>query len=294
MNKSCLYLLICFSLLTLNTGRASFHLWDINEVYSNADGSVQFIELFTSSGGQQFVSGHTITSTGAADFTFPSNSPSPTAGHHLLIATGDINGVTPDFTIPANFLTTGPGTVNFVGADSLPYSFLPINGFSSIDGNGDIVTSATPTNFSGSTTTLTNRQRWLDAHFSDAEQGMLEVSGDSVDLTGDGINNLLAYAFDLDPRQFQPDKLPQPAIDSSGFLTINFIRDTRAVDLTYIVEASSDLSTWTELARSAGGGAPTGSGTISESTGANTRTVTVSDTEAGSERFIRLIVERQE
>ena len=77
MNKSCLYLLICFSLLTLNTGRASFHDWDINEVYSNADGSVQFIELFTSSNGQEFLSGHKITSTGAPDFIFPSNSPSP-------------------------------------------------------------------------------------------------------------------------------------------------------------------------------------------------------------------------
>ena len=155
MNKSCLYLLICFSLLTLNTGRASFHDWDINEVYSNADGSVQFIELFTSSNGQEFLSGHKITSTGAPDFIFPSNSPSPTGGHHLLIATGDINGVAPDYIIPANFLTTGPGTVNFVGADLLSYSFLPINGFSSIDGNGDIFASATPTNFSGSTTTLT-------------------------------------------------------------------------------------------------------------------------------------------
>ncbi len=140
----------------------------------------------------------------------------------------------------------------------------------------------------------TNRQRWLDAHFSLAEQGMPEVSGDSVDLSGDGIKNLLAYAFDLNPHLYQPEELPQPAIDDSGFLSLIYIRDTRADDLIYIVEASSDLSTWTEMARSAGGAAPTGSGTISETTGATTRTVTVSDTEAGSERFIRLIVERQE
>lgn len=155
MKKNYLYVLTCFILCALNTGYGNFHLWDINEVYSNADGSVQFIELFTSSNGQEVLTGHEITSTGADDYTFPSNSPTPTAGHHLLLATGDINGVTPDFIIPANFLTTGPGMVNFAGVDSLSYSSLPINGFSSVDGNGDINATATPTNFSGSTTTLT-------------------------------------------------------------------------------------------------------------------------------------------
>ncbi len=154
MNKSCISLSICFSLFAINTAHASFHLWDINEVYSNADGSVQFIELFTNSNGQEFVSGKNITSTGAADFTFPSNSPTSTGGHHLLLATGPINGVTPDYTIPANFLTTGSGTVDFVGADSLSYASLPTNGFASLDGSANTVASATPTNFSGSTSTL--------------------------------------------------------------------------------------------------------------------------------------------
>src|SRR5436189_6221925 len=31
--------------LPLDTGQAAFHLWDVNEVYSSADGTVQFIEL---------------------------------------------------------------------------------------------------------------------------------------------------------------------------------------------------------------------------------------------------------
>ena len=30
----------------------SFHLWEIREIYSSADGSVQFIELFTGAEGQ--------------------------------------------------------------------------------------------------------------------------------------------------------------------------------------------------------------------------------------------------
>jgi hypothetical protein len=92
ISRFSLFLTVCLSVLTLSTVHANFHQWNINEVYSNADGSVQFIELFTGAGGQQFVSGHTITSTGAPDFTFPSDSPSPTGGHNLLLATGDING----------------------------------------------------------------------------------------------------------------------------------------------------------------------------------------------------------
>ena len=34
------------------TVRASFHLWRIAELYSNADGTVQFLELSTDTGGQ--------------------------------------------------------------------------------------------------------------------------------------------------------------------------------------------------------------------------------------------------
>ena len=42
--------------------QASFHLWDFSEVYSNADGSVQFIELFVASNGEQFTRNQRITS----------------------------------------------------------------------------------------------------------------------------------------------------------------------------------------------------------------------------------------
>ena len=69
---------------------ASFHLWRLSELYSNADGTVQFIELTALSGGQQFVMGHTITSTMGGttqSFTFNANLPGNTAGKTLLIGT---------------------------------------------------------------------------------------------------------------------------------------------------------------------------------------------------------------
>src|SRR5262249_19989464 len=65
----------------------SFHLWTIDQVFSSADGKVQFIELHDNDNGEEFLSGHTITS-GTKQFTFPSNLPSDqTANHHFLIGT---------------------------------------------------------------------------------------------------------------------------------------------------------------------------------------------------------------
>src|SRR5881409_3923726 len=83
--------LMIYSLL-VSQAEASFHLWRINEIYSNADGSVQFIEFVTSSSGQQFLAGHSLTSSDASGatiktFTFPSNLSGDTANHSFLVAT---------------------------------------------------------------------------------------------------------------------------------------------------------------------------------------------------------------
>ena len=69
---------------------SSFHLWQIKELYSNASGTVQFIELTASAGGQQFIGGRTITSSQAGitrSFTFPTDLPGDTA-----IVTGGDDG----------------------------------------------------------------------------------------------------------------------------------------------------------------------------------------------------------
>ena len=53
----------------------SFHLWDIDEVFSSPDGTIQFIELKNASNFEAFLSGKSFTTT-ANTFTFPSNLPS--------------------------------------------------------------------------------------------------------------------------------------------------------------------------------------------------------------------------
>ena len=140
----------------------SFHLFRIQEIYSSADGSVQFIELRESSGSdfENFWAGVTLTSTQGSTtraLTFPGNLPSTqTASRSVLIATpafAALAGVAPDFVVPAPFLFPGGGTLNYGGVDSVTYPPMPSDGVSSVDRNGVAATN-TPTNFAGQTGAL--------------------------------------------------------------------------------------------------------------------------------------------
>src|SRR5207247_1351119 len=108
-------------LWSLNPAQASYHLWDINEVYSSADGAVQFIELRATSGFQQNLNsgGASIRSTnssGVNTFSFPTNLPSDTANKTCILGTSNLalvpGGVVPNYIIPANFIRAPSGGGN--------------------------------------------------------------------------------------------------------------------------------------------------------------------------------------
>lgn len=158
---------VALGFLTLASGipsaSASFHLWVIDEVYSNASGSVQFIELATSAGGEQFLSGHVITVKSQGDpmymqsvtnsFTFPNDLPGDTTNHHFLIATqgfANLNVVKPDYVVPNGFLLLPAATINYASVNSVVYASLPTDGVHSIDANGNVMVNS-PTNFAGQT-----------------------------------------------------------------------------------------------------------------------------------------------
>jgi hypothetical protein len=141
--------------------QATFHLWTIAEAFSNADGTVQFIEFQALAGGQQFLQGHTLTATGGTGgprtITFGSALPGDSAGRRFLVATPGFaaaSSVAPDFTIPAGFLNPGGGTIDFAeGADTWAHPALPADGRSAAQRAGGTA-AATPTNFAGQTGTL--------------------------------------------------------------------------------------------------------------------------------------------
>lgn len=125
---------------------------------------------------------------------------------------------------------------------------------------------------------LTARQTWNLLHF-----GTPTASGDASDLAdpdGDGVNNLLEYALGTAPTD--PGSVSPPTVQLSGprpqplLLHLSFLRVRP--ELTYLVEASSDLAAWQTLA--------TNPGAVSI-----TEPVTVTDPDSTSpRRFLRLRV----
>jgi hypothetical protein len=156
------------ALIASTPARATFHLWEISEVFSNANGSVQFVEFETNSALQNFLVGQVLrteqNNVTLQSFTFPSNLPlQSTQDRFFLVATPGfqaVAGIEPDFEIPVGFIEVGVvDELELVGADDFGFlpSELPTDGLSSLNalGGGSIgVAAATPTNFAGQTGTL--------------------------------------------------------------------------------------------------------------------------------------------
>ena len=166
--RSMLLLAGMCSVMFLSPGvaRAMFHLWAVTEVYSSADGSVQFVELSTSASPENALNGHVITCTGPLgthSFTFPANLPSSiTANKTFLIGTTNLalvpGGVTPDYvftnSVPFLFLNSGAtNTIGITGSFETPaaYTNLPTDGKSSLTGSGSsmVIATSSPKNFNG-------------------------------------------------------------------------------------------------------------------------------------------------
>lgn len=192
--------LLFFLFISFNT-QASFHLWRINEVYSNADGTLQFIELFSTVPGQEFLADHDVTAspTGGSItvYTFDSNSQAPTDNKHLLLATRDfqsVTGIEPDFIIPTGFVPIAGGTLNFANIDEIDLANLPLDGQSSLNSEGT-TGSASPTNFDG----VTNDIASVEVSY-DLESGQLSIAHVSVE--GLGVYSASLTLTGSDPLTF--------------------------------------------------------------------------------------------
>jgi hypothetical protein len=138
---------------------AATNSFRIDQVYSNLDGTIQYIQLRETLGlnGQNGLAGVMLRSTHnglTKDFVLPADLPSDmTANEWLLIATtdcvpfygffleavGEWNCVSPDFRIPERFLPTNGGTIDFIGVDQISYASLPTDGVGGLDRNGNVV-----------------------------------------------------------------------------------------------------------------------------------------------------------
>ncbi|MGH0029484.1 MAG: hypothetical protein ACQGVC_06820 [Myxococcota bacterium] len=141
-------------LLVGPAAQAGHHRWDFTEIFSNADGSVQYIEMFSANSGEAGLGPFTITA-GANTFDFVTNLSGDTANTWVLIATSGFGalpgGVTPDYILPASFFSTAGGTLNYAGgADVWAYGAVPTGGVLALQRDGSTATNS-PTNFAGAT-----------------------------------------------------------------------------------------------------------------------------------------------
>ena len=141
---------------------ADFQSFAIEQVYSNADGTVQYVvlhEAHSTNGGNNW-SGRTFTSTHAGitkSFAFPADLPgTATANKRVLIGSqglANLGFIAPDYVIPNGFLATDGGSLNFAGTDTVNYASLPTDGVGAINRTGATIPNVAA-NFAGRTASL--------------------------------------------------------------------------------------------------------------------------------------------
>ena len=143
---------------------ADFDQWRISEIFTNADATIQYVELESTATNQGDVAGLVITAMDAGGqqqniATLVNDLSGDTSNRNLLIATesfAELTGLSPDLLVPDGFLFTEGGSINFAnGTATIEYAAnqFPKNGVQAIDGNG-VAISPGPTNFAGLSATV--------------------------------------------------------------------------------------------------------------------------------------------
>lgn len=139
---------------------------------------------------------------------------------------------------------------------------------------------------------------WRSENFDAPGQSAESLSGPDASPAGDGTPNLIKYALGLAPTDPLQASVHLPSSLIDGRLRFGFTRDPLKTDLTYEVQGSADLLSWTPLARSSGG-APTinlAAHSVQETPQAARRVVQVDDsattTDAPRRRYVRLVISR--
>lgn len=144
---------------------AGAHTWDVWEVFSNADGTIQFVEIREANGTnfETGIGGHAILANPSGNtFTIPASVASPTANKSYLIATPGFAALpgapTPNAIENTGFLFAPTDTsVQYNPYDTATWTAgaLPTDGIHSLQRTGPglplVVSTNSPTNYAGTT-----------------------------------------------------------------------------------------------------------------------------------------------
>jgi len=167
MNRARIAIRIALVLLVLcpTAAIAGIHTWDVGEVFSNADGTIQFVELVEAGGGnfETGVSNGSVSSD-AKGFNWSGAAVSNTGFKRYLVASqsfANLTGApTPDAIMPLSvlpfFFQPSADTVDFVVYDSCPFTSIPTNGIGSRNCESNTnTTQNSPTNYAGTSVPVT-------------------------------------------------------------------------------------------------------------------------------------------
>ncbi len=138
----------------------------------------------------------------------------------------------------------------------------------------------------------TRREAWLQQYFP-----IGQFVDDFADLDGDGVGNQIEYATGQSPFAANAPALTATTNADGTLFSVTFRHDPRATDLTYRLQTSPDLVTWTTVVESIAGAVPSRAAFVSENViapEAPMRLVVAGEVlVSGSKRFARLVVLRQ-
>jgi hypothetical protein len=148
--------LVAAAMLSYAAGAtASIHNWDVVEVFSNANGTIQYVELFEFGDvGNEVNVGNGSLSSNLHSFSWTNGAVTGnTIDRSYLIATAAFAALpgapVPDVIIPADkvpFFSKAGDTFTFGNGDALTFGPVPINGSDSLD-EGTGVGANTPKNY---------------------------------------------------------------------------------------------------------------------------------------------------
>ena len=302
------------------SGTGTINLTTVASDPDNAPATLTFAILTTT--------GVTVTPVSGADFSYTANGTWTGSGNFTYrvtdpsgqSATGTItvvDQIAPTIPVLANLsvsATSGSGAVvtfTPTATDNVAVTSLtsaPASGSTFPNGTTTVTVTAQDRASNTATRTFTVTVNalpalsvWRQTYFGTTNN--TGTAADSADPNGNGLANLIEYAFHLDPLApaTGTNAAPQVGKSAGNSLKLTFIRYLDRTDLTQSVAgADSPTGPWTDLATSVGGApfAATAPGaTAMESGSGATRTVTVTDSFVVTDplhrrRYLRLNVTR--
>jgi alpha-tubulin suppressor-like RCC1 family protein len=190
--------------------------------------------------------------------------------------------------LPNRAYTATPLTLSATASSGLPVAFTLLSGPAGLQGSqltllgtgtvsirvsqdGDERYSAAP-HVEQSFTVLPSFESWMLDHFEAEQIANPALTGPNADFDGDGLSNLLEYALGLDPKVPGTSGLPAAGRTATHW-TYTYTRPAARSDVSYVVESSTNLTSWSTanvtLTRIATGETETWQATVPTSAGNN-------------------------